>query len=267
MTRKHGYILLGVLGLGLGLGLVLVIQTFQAAHEANCRLDCCGNLELIALALDSYHSAYKSLPLAIERTSDGKLWRSWRTQIYPTYMQQVEMFYDPSSAWDSPDNLRLLTGTPIPLQRKDSTPHQIILDRVPWAFACPTSHEKKRDGSSYVAITGDGTAFPPNRALALSDIHDGPENTILVVESTHCRPDWTEPRDLDFDTMSFKINDTTKPSISSDHTGGAYVCFADGVVAFLTADASEVEVRAMLTVAGSENISRQELRERRVLKW
>jgi hypothetical protein len=31
MTRKHGYILLGVLGLGLGL--VLVIQTFQAAMK------------------------------------------------------------------------------------------------------------------------------------------------------------------------------------------------------------------------------------------
>jgi prepilin-type processing-associated H-X9-DG protein len=52
----------------------------------------------------------------------------------------------------------------------------------------------------------------------------------------------------------------------SDHTGGAHVCFADGVVAFLTAEASEVEVRAMLTVAGRKHV-RQELRERRVLIW
>ena len=261
MTLKRGLIAGVLVALVVG----LATPAFRAAHEATCRMNCNNNLKQIAVALSNYHRTYHSLPIAIERTSEGKLWRSWRTQIYPVYMEQIGMFYDASSAWDSPKNLRLLNGGRIGLREKDGTPYELILDRVPWAFACQTSKEKERTGTSYVVVTGSETAFPHDHAMALSEIHDGLENTILVVESISFRPDWTEPRDLDFETMSFKLNDKAKPSISSDHTGGAQVCFADGEVAFLTSDISEQELRALLTVAGGENVLRHELSQRRVL--
>ncbi len=35
-------------------------------------------------------------------------------------------------------------------------------------------------------------------------------------------------KDLDFDKMSFKVNDTTRASISSNHLHGPAVGFADG---------------------------------------
>lgn len=261
MTLKRGLIVAVLVALLVG----LVTPAFRSAHEATCRRNCSNNLKQIVLALDNYHHTYHSLPIAVERTSEGKLWRSWRTQIFPVYMEQIGMFYEDSSAWDSPRNLRLLNGKPVGLREKDGTPYELILDRVPWAFACPTSKETGRAGTSYVVVTGSETAFPHNRAMALSEIRDGPENTILVVESITFRPDWTEPRDLDFATMSFKLNDKAKPSISSDHTGGAQVCFAEGEVAFLSSDISEEEVRALLTVAGGEKVYRQELSRRGVL--
>lgn len=261
MTMKHGLIVSVLVALLVG----IVTPAFRAAHEATCRRNCSINLKQIAVALDNYHDTYHSLPIAVERTSKGKLWRSWRTQIFPVYMEQIGMFYETSSAWDSPRNLRLLNGQPVGLRKKDGTPYELILDRVPWAFACPTSKETGRTGSSYVVVTGSETAFPHDRGIALSEIRDGAENTILVVESITSRPDWTEPRDLEFATMSYKLNDKVKPSISSDHIGGAQVCFADGEVAFLSSDISEQEVRALLTVAGGEKVYRHELIRRGVI--
>lgn len=244
----------------------LFIPAFQAAHEASCRGTCHNNLKSVAVGLACYHDVFHSLPVAAERASNGKLWRSWRSQVYPVFMESIGMFYDASSAWDSPKNLRLLNGEPVGLSKKDGTPYKLILDKVPWPFACPTSQEKGRQGTSFVVVTGSETAFPLNRAISLADVSDGPENTILVVESTNCRPAWTEPRDLDFDTMSFKVNDAEKPSISSDHTGGALVSFADGHVAFLTTDVTELEVRALLTIAGGEKILRSELIHRGAIR-
>ncbi len=262
MTMKQGLFVAALVALLVG----LVTPAFRAAHEASCRRECSIALKQIAMALDSYHARFRALPIAVERTSQGKLWRSWRTQVYPVYMEAIGMFYDASSAWDSPRNLRLLHGEPIGLREKDGTPYELVLDRVPRAFACPTSQAMGRTGTSYVVVTGSETAFPHDRAIALSEIADGPENTILVVESITFRPDWTEPRELDFATMSFKINDRARPSISSDHTRGAQVLFADGEVAFLTSDISEQKVRALLTVAGGEKVYRQDLIRRGDLK-
>ncbi len=55
--------------------------------------------------------------------------------------------------------------------------------------------------------------FPDSRSVKLSDVSDGVENTLFVVESVTCTPDWIEPRDLDIKTMNFAINYRMGPSI------------------------------------------------------
>jgi len=116
-----------------------------------------------------------------------------------------------------------------------------------------------------VVVSGEATAFPKSRSVKFSDIRDGLENTILVVESVTCNPEWTEPRDMEFDTMSFRVNATNVDSISSYHPRGPLICFADGAVFHLSEKASETEVRALLTIAGEERVTRQNLITRGIL--
>ena len=100
----------------------------------------------------------------------------------------------------------------------------------------------------------------------MSDFKDGPEYTILVVESLNSGRQFTEPGDLELQTMSLKINDPTKPCISSHHPGGANVVFADAKVYFVTEQISPEALKALISIDGGESITRDELVRRGVLK-
>jgi hypothetical protein len=244
---------------------VLLPPMVQSAREVARGMSCRNNLRQIGLALLNYESTYHSLPIAVETDSAGRLWRSWRSQIYPVYMESSSMFYDVKSSWDSSSNMRLLNGSPITMGRKDGTTYMATLSRYPWAFSCPSCESGIRNGINYVVVSGHLTAFPKSTSVKLSEIKDGLENTILVVESITCCPDWTEPRDLEFDTMSYTINARNKPSISSLHPRGPLVCFADGAVYHISENATETELKAMLTIVGNEDIRRQDLIDRKIL--
>ena len=63
---------------------------------------------------------------------------------------------------------------------------------------------------------------------------------------------WLEPRDLVFNQMSFRLNDGTKQSLSSRHSGGVPLLRADASVHFYRDTISPECVRAWLTIAGNE---------------
>jgi type II secretory pathway pseudopilin PulG len=86
----------------------LVVPVIQSARQAALGMSCRNNLRQIELALLNYEAAYRSLPMAAETDSDGKLWRSWRSQVFPVFMEATSMFYDVNACWDSPTNMRLL---------------------------------------------------------------------------------------------------------------------------------------------------------------
>ncbi len=72
-------------------------------------------------------------------------------------------------------------------------------------------------------VTGPGTLFKPDKRsepAVCRDIFDGTSNTLSVVETIGADYLWIEPRDLSTETMSFTINDPSRPSISSHHPGG-----------------------------------------------
>jgi hypothetical protein len=97
----------------------------------------------------------------------------------------------------------------------------------------------------------------------LADVADGPENTILLVEIVAAGIHWMEPRDLDWTTMSFQLNDPNRPSISSNHPfgrgsySGPHVLTVDDRVSALPETLTPETLRALLTIAGGEKIERK----------
>lgn len=137
MNRKYTLLLMTSMLVIARCGALFVAT--KNARDVALEMSCRNNIKQMRLALLNYESATRHLPTAIE-TRDEALWRSWRTYIYPTFMEQMEAIYDPSSSWDSEVNLRLLNGTPISraTDKGGEKPRKMFtLSRVPWCFSCP----------------------------------------------------------------------------------------------------------------------------------
>ena len=113
--------------------------------------------------------------------------------------------------------------------------------------------------TNYVVVVGDQTAFPGHRTTKLADIEDGAENTILLVEIGNSDIHWMEPRDLDFDTLSFIVNDPHRPGISSPHPCGPGVSFADGAGIRLAESLRPKTLQALITISGQESVFKKSL--------
>jgi prepilin-type processing-associated H-X9-DG protein len=89
--------------------------------------------------------------------------------------------------------------------------------------------------------------------MRLEAVRDGQDQTILLVEASTPSIHWMEPRDLEFDGMSFAINGSNNSrGPSSRHPGGANILLIDGAVRFLKENAAATGLRALLTVAGGD---------------
>jgi len=236
----------------------MVMQAREAARSSTCH----GNMYFLGHALRNYHDVERAFPPAFVTDAKGRPLYSWRVLISP-YCEQRDIIerYDREAPWDDPANLHLA--------QKDS---------FVFLFACPSDprfvdpRDRKFDVTrpqftNYVAIVGDGTVFPGGgKPIALSEIADGPENTILLAEIANSDIHWSQPRDLRFDQMSFAINHPTRPSISSPHAKGPGVVFADGRYYRIAESISPEAVKALITINGAEELSRDELVRQELLK-
>ena len=94
---------------------------------------------------------------------------------------------------------------------------------------------------------------------------DGPEKTLIVVEVVNAGIHWMEPKELDWGTMSFRLNDRTHPSVSSNHPfgdGGPHVLTVNDMVTGLPRNLPPETLRALLTIAGGERIEPREWHRR-----
>jgi type II secretory pathway pseudopilin PulG len=211
----------------IGILIALLLPAIQVARTAARRAQSMNNLKQINLALLNYESTYGTFPPAYIADADGKPMHSWRVLILP-FMEQQALYdrYNFDEPWDGPNN-SLFHNTVVP------------------AYIDPAS-----DGTgaftSYVAVTGANTLFPGAEAVALKDVVDGLSNTISVVTTTDEDILWCEPRDLEYDLMSFQVNDPENPCISSDYPGGAPVGMADASVQFIQDDIDEASLKALI---------------------
>jgi hypothetical protein len=215
--------------------LCFLVPATRRAREAARAAQCACNLCQIKLALLNYHEVYGSFPPAYVADATGKPMHSWRVLILP-FLEQSTLYasYRMDEPWDGPNNRLLI-------------PHR------PNIFQCP-SRRPSLDLTSYVAIVGPNTAFPGSGTTKLGDIHDGPASTILVAEVSNVDIAWTEPRDLDAETMSWTIDDPKRPSISSPHPSGPAVVFADASYRRLGTYHPPEALKAMTTINGGEHV-------------
>lgn len=203
-------VVVGVLGVGciglavLGAALLMPAMTKvrEAAGQAQNRLD----LQQIGLALHNYHDVYATLPPAYIPDAEGKPRTSWRALLLP-YVDQGGLNYNYNVAWNAPEN---------------SAATQVGVG----AYLDAPTEQSGGLKTSYLAITGPGTAFNGAEAVSFSRVPDGLSNTIFIVQVKNSNVDWAEPRDLDINSLS---TDPSAPNFI-DLQNGALAVQGDGAV-------------------------------------
>lgn len=198
----------------IGLLVALLLPAVQAAREASRRANCSSNLRQIGLALQNYHSAYNTFPVA---RNPYPLVQSALSRLLPFCEQE---------------NLHTLVDYRTPL----TSPANLAASKVAVSlFVCPSDPADGRvpgaadAGSNYVAnngtglvswgliAAGDGVFTQSNRGFR--DLLDGASNTAAFSESilgNGTASGGTTP--LDARRQIFEVpggNDTTDAACSS----------------------------------------------------
>ncbi len=237
--------------LGTALLLWVLLPPVRSERETVRYAQCRYHLKQIGLALRQYHDDYGSFPAAYTVDDDGRPMHSWRALILP-YLEQAAPLYNSyhfDEPWDGPANAELRTKGVFVLQ-------------------CPSSQRQRKTLTNYLAVVGPNSAWPGTRGAKIGeDFPKGLSNTILLVEVNDSDIDWIEPRDLNFDEMSFELNGSSGKSISAGHSKEGWwpwsgplkfvnVLFADGVVKQLPLDTPPETIRAWLTARGGDLVER-----------
>ena len=203
-------------------------------------------LRQIEQALLRYHDEYGSFPPATVNGPDGRPWHSWRVLLLPflEHLRSEDDIYDEyrfDEPWDSPHNRGLAVTV------KDGP------------YFAPSDERAMRDRTtSYVAVVGERAMWKPDgEVVRQSDVTDDPARTAHVIEMVESGILWTEPRDVDVDTMTFDVNAEVGEGIRGNHVGKegwfgyhgptrASVSLLDGTALVLTPKTPPDTVRSLL---------------------
>ncbi|MGI8982896.1 MAG: DUF1559 domain-containing protein [Pirellulaceae bacterium] len=215
--------------IGILILLTLLFLPATRSREAARRMHCANNLKQIAIALRSYADQYGDLPPAHTVDADGKPLHSWRTLILP-FMEQQPLYQkiDLAKPWDDPAN-------------------QVAFDAGVPAYACPSTSGPMTQ-TVYMAVAVPGGCFKPTESRKLSEITDGQDSTVMVMEVDITQAvHWMAPTDsIDFGLLK------PKSGARLQHPHGYQVAFVDGSVHFLSADLQPETLRALITIDGKD---------------
>lgn len=216
----------------------------SSAREAARFPQCRNNMKQLGIAMQSAVEANNG---KWPRSIDGKVPISWRVSFLP-FMDSKHLRdqYDIEHAWDDAKNL--------PVAQTRFT-----------ALMCPAnphpSDAQQRYFTSYVMLTGPGTAAPGDRDIRADDFPDGISNTAVFVEAVGLNIVWTEARDADVTSTPIGINlkgsgKTDSPGIVSSYhnSGRANMTLADGRVATINEHIDPQVLKSLTTIAGQEEL-------------
>lgn len=231
---------------------VLIGWMFNRTFVRTAELDCANNMRSIGLALDNYYSTYNHYP------SPDFGGHSWRIRCLPfvlaSAMYSEYRFDEP---WDSTSNL-FLDSRPLPNKKSVDASGEIpmAVHGMPYAFSC--EYHSDNHFSSYLMLVGEDAFGKPDGWRTLDEIVDGVDSTVAVAETLRTDVHWLSPNDLDTRSMSFTVNDGQN-SISSSHPRGPAVLFCDGTVYRLNPAIDPDTLKALITINGREDVSRDRL--------
>lgn len=228
--------------------LAMYLPAVGSSRQPPLRSWCMSQLKQIAYALLNYESVHGTLPPAYITDANGKQMLSWRVSILPYLDFDQPQPFDLTKPWDDPVN-HPFSARPIDL------------------FQCPSHSAPSFNTTDYFAIVGPQTVLPVTTGRLLSEIKDGADSTIVLIEWPNHSVRWAEPRDLSFDEA---VELLTSPIAAGDGhhidngffykpSFGRTVAFANGDVAFLSTPLHRKLAIALLTVAGGETIDRAAL--------
>lgn len=192
--------------------------------------------------MHGYHEKHGHLPPAAVYDQDGKPLLSWRVALLP-YLEEKELFdrFHLDEPWDSPHNMRLLSS-------------------MPRIYASPVEDLKVPTHESFIQVfVGKGTAFEPGMKIRIpDDFLDGAAQTCLLIESGESVP-WTKPAELNYDPeqplprVGGAFRSRGRFSLFGENRFiGAMIALADASVRPVSAQLSEVTLRAIITRNGQE---------------
>lgn len=212
-------------------------------HEAARTMSCLNGQMQTNLMMQNYVHAHGCFPPAHLADQHGNPAHSWRVLLLP-FTNEEERYdrYRFDEAWNSSHNSQL-ADRPLGLKAD------------PVMYLCPSDFHAGKYDASQVVFVGPHAAFDGPRTRTEKDFSDGTSNTMLGGEISHSGIHWMEPRDLNVEGMSFKINDPNGIGLRSNHSRGVNVFFADGSVRSLNEHIDPMVLKALITIDGGEDVS------------
>jgi len=207
------------------------------------RTPCMRNLRQISLAMLNYSSSYGHLPPAYIADEHGKPMHSWRVLLLP-FLEQEDLYkqYSFEEPWDGPNNSKL---------------HDEIVKQ----YRCPKDPklDDPVNGSSYMVVTGQGTAFDGDHETTGSEVRDGMSNTLLLVEVRNPETHWMEPVDITLINAFVRFTDGSKTEDCCNHTGEINFTTMDGSTHRFALPISAGNLKALVMIDDGEVIKVNDL--------
>jgi prepilin-type N-terminal cleavage/methylation domain-containing protein/prepilin-type processing-associated H-X9-DG protein len=193
-SPRHGFTLIELLVVIaiIAILIALLVPAVQKVREAAARTQCLNNLKQIALGMQNFHDAHKTLPKGVETTR--AVMGTWQVKILPYLEQQyLASDYDWAIAYSAAPNttrvtnkrLAMLTcpadqpNAPIP----PITSHNYAVNWGNTAFNYLTPGvDEQGQFQTYMGVTFGGAPFTQGKAFRLTDITDGTSTTFMVGE-------------------------------------------------------------------------------------
>jgi type II secretory pathway pseudopilin PulG len=223
--------LLSLVGI-IGLLVALLLPAQRRSRPASRRSQCKNNLKQIELALLNYQEAWHALPPAYTVDANGKPLHSWRTLILP-FLDQAPLYrtIDLSKPWDDPVNADAMQKA-LPV------------------YQCPSNTASPPNHTTYFASVGPKSFLRLAESRDLSEITDGRSETLTIIEAPADRSvPWMSPHDAD-EVLVLSIGPKSKLS----HQGGSHAALLDGSVRFFPDSIPAATRRALISVAGGDNV-------------
>lgn len=223
-----------------GWGVLRVFQpVIQVTRQRMAQQQSERNVERILRAFQAYAAAYGHLPPAYSVDEQGKPLHSWRVLILP-YL--------------GPDEKAL--AQQLRLNEPFDSPHnQMFSNRIPQVFVSPADRTFAAGDTSYLVISGPGSAFDQDKPLAYSKIQDPAEHTMLLIERLGSQVNWMTPQDLPLANLAKEASANTITANSPDGPPSLLIGTANHQARRLSVTTPIETLQAMATIAGNEAIA------------